>query len=96
MSNTELQKIPAQDLVRRTNQQIAITNKILALSNTNKIIAFALRHPDFFCEMTSYHYPLPETLIKKYKDKWEWDSLSQRSSLPWSIELIEKFKDKWE
>jgi hypothetical protein len=35
-------------------------------------------------------------LIEKYKDKWDWQGLSENIFLPWSIELIEKYKDKWD
>jgi hypothetical protein len=34
-------------------------------------------------------------LIQKFKDKWDWQDLSNNKSLPWSIGLIERFKDKW-
>ena len=32
----------------------------------------------------------------KYETKWDWEELSQNSSLPWSEEFIEKFKNKWD
>ena len=75
-------------------QQVVI-NKILLQSEQNKIIDFALKHPTFFCELISYCYPLPATIIEKHEDKWDFDKLSCNISLPWSIELIEKFVNKW-
>ncbi len=39
--------------------------------------------------------PWSIALIEKYKEKWDWNSLSHNKSLPWSIALIKKYKEKW-
>jgi hypothetical protein len=35
-------------------------------------------------------------LIERFKDRWDWYTLSGTESMPWSIDLIERFKDRWD
>ena len=48
---------------------------------------------EFLCSFENINWSVE--LIEKYKDQWDWESLSRNTSLPWSIELIEKYKDQW-
>ena len=47
MPDKQIQKISLQDLVKRTDQQIATTSKLLSVSQHHKIMAFALEQPRF-------------------------------------------------
>jgi hypothetical protein len=40
--------------------------------------------------------PWSESLIERYKDKWDWNTLSENVALPWSESLIERYADKWD
>lgn len=37
-----------------------------------------------------------ESIIDRYKDQWNWESLSDNKALPWSDELIDRYVDMWE
>jgi hypothetical protein len=39
--------------------------------------------------------PWSESLIERYKDKWNWRYLSRNESLPWSEALIECHSNNW-
>src|SRR3712207_9458418 len=38
---------------------------------------------------------LTEETLEVFKDKWDWNELSDNSSLPLTEELLEKFIDRW-
>ena len=58
---------------------------------------------DIFCERLDFDWGLPRNnailftpqIIEKYKDKWDWMTLTDNPNIPWSFELIEKFKNEW-
>ncbi len=62
------------------------------LENIKKLITYDNR---FFPTIISLYFPLSNTIIKKYKNYWDWNCLSRNESIPWSQELINNFRDKW-
>ena len=96
MTDNQLQKTPSQDLVKRTDLQIAITNKLLSISQHSKIMVIALKQPKFFISLLSKHYPLSDSFLGKYAIEWDWSNLSRNVNLPWSIELIERYNERWD
>lgn len=94
----------------RIGQQLEITNKLLAVSERQKVLELFVRHPEFLIELISKYYPLSAKLIEQYKDKLNWGAcnyhlfhgldhgigLSSNKVLPWTEELINKYKDHWD
>lgn len=95
-NNNELIKSSSNQLIK-TGDAIAITNKLLAKSNEQRIIDFLVRHPIFFNKNLSINYALSEKLIEKYKDNLDWghNGLTRNENILWSIELVEKYRNKW-
>ena len=65
MENNNLIKYEGS-LINHVANAIAITNRLLAVSERQKIITFLVEYPDFFVGFVSKYYPLNETLLAKY------------------------------
>ncbi len=83
------------DALQKVTNSIAITSKLLAMVENQKIINFFLSHPDFFIKIIPRYYPLNDRLIGKYINKWDWNELSQNKNLSWSGLLLKRFSDYW-
>jgi len=90
---TKSQSLPS--VLKTMETQLVITKNILAIHERQRIINIAIKIPNVFVNMLSKFYPLSPQLIEKYKNKWDWEKLSDNESLPWNDALIEKYKDKW-
>lgn len=42
----------------------------------------------------SSDYPLTESMLEKYADKLDWDTVSQNEDITWTIPMIDKFKKR--
>lgn len=88
--------IPTARSLARANRQVTIANKALAEIEGKRWIILAARYPDVFVKAISRYYPLDESLIERYKDRWCWEGdLSNNKALPWSEALIERYEDRW-
>lgn len=96
MSDNQLRKIAPQVLMHRTGRKLEITNKLLSLGMRQRITAITLKQPDFFSSLLSRYYHLPENLILKFYDIWNWQLLSNNEFLPWSMRLVEQYENKWD
>ena len=83
----------------RIGNKIAIVNKLLSIRKKDSfndiLIYFLSQNIDLIIKYISEWSPLTESILTKYKNKWDWTLLSGNGNLPWSEELIEKYKDKW-
>ena len=43
----------------------------------------------------SRRMPLSLDLLERYKDRWDWEVLSNNESMPWSLDLLGSFEDSW-
>mgnify|MGYP001425278196 CR=1 FL=1 len=84
----------------RIGNKIAIVNKLLSIRKKDSfndiLIYFLSQNIDLIIKYISEWSPLTESILTKYKNKWDWTLLSGNENLPWSEELIEKYKHKWE
>lgn len=58
-------------------------------------LGLLLSHPKEFIEGFSYYYPIPEYLLTKYEDVWDWKILSRNRAINWNEGVLEKFKHNW-
>jgi hypothetical protein len=56
-------------VIKRVENVISITNKLLTLSNRQQIINLFVSHPEFFENIISLNYPLNEKMIDKFIDR---------------------------
>ncbi len=81
--------------VQKVGNQIAITNKLLAISDEQKFVDFFVSHPEFFIDLISKYYSFDECMIEKYEDYLNFHNLSDNNNLHWTLRLIEKYENKW-
>ena len=77
----------------KIGKKIAITNKILAISNENKFIDFFLKYPELTMIIYLY-YPLNEELLNKYQRGLSVSS--SNTNLNWTEDFIDRYSDKWD
>ncbi len=79
------------NLIKRVGNAITTTNKLLAISERQKIISFLVERPEFFISLISKYYPLNEALLRKYSTIWNWELISLNKTILWSDKIIEKY-----
>lgn len=57
-------------------------------------VDFFQKHPAYFRNQISNHYPLTMGLLSKYGDRLDWSLISLNESIQWSKDFIEEFQDK--
>jgi hypothetical protein len=69
----------------------------LVLKNEHRVWIALLTHikAEDAVVFLSRQVPFSQDLLERYKDRWDWESLSNNESMPWSLELLECFKDRW-
>jgi hypothetical protein len=78
--------------------QTQIANHALGQIERERFIEFLVTHPeaaDAFQWAVSGHYPLSESLIERYAERWYWARLSENSALPWTEALIARYDERW-
>jgi hypothetical protein len=82
-SPKSLVSLPEASLVR-LDRSVAFVNNLLAKAwspEQRRIIDFFVRHPDFFVDLISWHYPLSEAMLERYRDRLNWYGLSCNTQL---------------
>lgn len=82
-----------ESTLAKIGKKIAITNKLLAISNDYKFIDFFLEHTELINIINRY-YAFNEELLNKFQ--WNWYGLSSNPNLNWSVEFIEKYSNNWD
>ena len=85
---------PGRELVR-AETRLRLLGELLP-ARTDAFIEFCCRFPGLFVSQVSSRYALPEALIERYEDRWNWYWLSGNESLPWSEELVARYEDRWD
>jgi len=63
-------------------------------SEEKRIISFFQRHEEYFCDLISRLYPLPEELLDRYKSFFNWRRISNNEVIHWTEPFIEKYIDE--
>lgn len=87
---------PARDAFDAVRAQVSGNDRQHALDGTRLVAALKKAQ---FREAASYialSHALDEELVRKFADVWEWDSLSNSTSVCWSVDLIKQFEERWE
>lgn len=86
---------PARGAFDAVRAQVSGNNRQHVLDGENLVVTLKKAH---FQEVASYvalSHALDEELVLKFKNVWNWDSLSSSASVYWSVNLIERFEERW-
>lgn len=59
-----------------------------------KIIAFFLRHPDYFLRIISSEYPFSSQQLNNYKELMNWENISLNKAIDWNYKLLNTYADR--
>jgi hypothetical protein len=84
-------------LVHVATKQLAIAAQLNQDMDLGRLVAILKRlSSEDAANFLSNKQTLDVDLINRFKDRWNWEKLSENTALPWSIELIESFTERWD
>ncbi len=64
------------------------------MSNTNSILSFLVRHPEYSIKSIESQYPFSKNQLTKFSNRLNWHRISLNTNIGWGSDVLNDFKDK--